>query len=126
MRELVHFPTPNWFISRPIDVDPSNGSLAITAINSIILTNHLFDEFNFTITDAHTKRLHAVAFAPATSYSPTCADLLLASCSEDFEVKIWNLRSRTLHYHHKLHQVRERERKRLTFRLNRFLLKFGS
>lgn len=97
MRELVFFPTPNWFISRPIDIDPTSGSLAITAINSIILTNNLFDEYNFTISEAHSKRLHAVSFAPFDSF--------LASCSEDLDVKIWNLRTRTLHYHHKLHQV---------------------
>lgn len=100
MRELVFFPTPNWFISRPIDIDLTNGSLAITAFSSIIITNNLFSEFNFTLADAHTKRLHAVAFAPPGT------DLLLASCSEDFDVKIWNLNSRTLHYHHKLHQVK--------------------
>lgn len=100
MRELVLFPTPNWFISRPIDIKQSTGSLAITAINSIIVTNNLFDEFCFTIKEAHTKRLHAVAFAGPSSD-------LLASCSEDFDVKVWNLSTRELHFQHKLHQVKE-------------------
>lgn len=97
MRELVFFPTPNWFISRTIDINESNGSLAITAINSIILTNNLFDEYNYTIKEAHTKRLHGISFGPGN---------LLASCSEDFDVKVWNLDTRALHFHHKLHQVR--------------------
>lgn len=96
MSKPILFPTPNWFISRSIDIDKLTGSVAITAINSIILTNNLFDEYNYTIKDAHSKRLHGVSFGPKN---------FLASCSEDFDVKIWNLETRLLFSQHKLHQV---------------------
>lgn len=116
MRELVFFPTPNWFISRSIDVNKSNGSLAITAINSIILTSNLFDEYNYTIKEAHSKRLHAVAFGPESTN-------LLASCSEDFDVKIWNLTTRALHLQHKLHQVQKTTTLSVTYKLILNILK---
>lgn len=107
MSELLFLPTPNWFISRPIDVNGVNGSIAITAINTIIVTNRLFDEYNFSIKDAHTKRLQGVSFSQAKSSDAN----LLASCADDYEIRVWNLNARSentalLHNQHKFHQVR--------------------
>ena len=102
-------PTPNWFTARPIDICSLDGSVAITAINSIIFTEHLFQSYDGFIKDAHTKRINCVAFHldhknTADSSSKTVLKLL-ASCSEDLDIKVWNVETKSLAGQHKLHQV---------------------
>ena len=100
MSELLFIPTPNWFISNSLDICPVDGSCATTAINTIILTNDLFARHQFSIKDAHTKRLHAVSF-----FSQTDSDSkLIASCSEDLDIKVWDARTGALINQHRLHQ----------------------
>ncbi len=99
MSELIFLPTPNWFISSSMDVCGLDGTCATTAINTIILTNNLLEEYNFSIKDAHTKRLHGVSFHHHKSTK------LLASCSEDFDIKVWNASNGSLVNQHKFHQV---------------------
>lgn len=102
MSDLIFIPTPNWFISRPIEVcGPESSTLATCAINSILITNNLFDNHSSCIKDAHTKRLHGLAF-----YFYKIKNLnLLASCSEDLDIKVWDLKTKVLFSQHKLHQV---------------------
>ena len=89
MSELVFMPTPNWFIPRPTDVSQLNGLIAISAINSILIANEFFDGYNYAIKDAHSKRIHSLAFYRINlNNSPTD---LIASCSEDLDVKVWNI-----------------------------------
>jgi hypothetical protein len=104
MSELVLMPTPNWFTSRPIDICKHDGSMAFCTINSIILTKNLLNEYDSTIRDAHSKRLHAVAFHVTVLDAQEVK--LLASCSDDLDVKVWQLGcNNKLFNQHKLHQV---------------------
>ncbi|CAF1058444.1 unnamed protein product, partial [Brachionus calyciflorus] len=96
--EIIFLPTPNWFISRPIDVNTNDSTLATCAINSIILTNNLLTTNQSTIKDAHTKRLHCVSFYNIPNFD------YLASCSDDLDIKVWNYKTRVLINQHKLHQ----------------------
>jgi hypothetical protein len=104
MSELVLIPTPNWFTSRPIDICKLDGSLAFCTINSITLTKNLLNEYDSTIREAHSKRLHAIAFHVTRLDAKEIK--LLASCSEDFDVKVWQLGSNNkLFMQQKFHQV---------------------
>lgn len=99
MSELIFMPTPNWFISRPIDINRLDGTTAVTAINSILITSDILNKYEYCLKDAHTKRLHSVCFYQNNSNN------LLASCSEDLDVKVWNYKTRNLVGQHKHHQV---------------------
>ncbi len=105
MSELIFMPTPNWFTSKPIDICQNDGSIAITAINSIIFTKNLFQKYDGFIKDAHTKRINCVAFHIPVQKEGTYSIKLLASCSEDLDIKVWNVLTKTLVTQHKLHQV---------------------
>lgn len=96
--EIIFVPTPNWFISQPIDLDSNETLLATCALNSIIFTNSDFETYIGTIKEAHSKRVHAVSFYKINTFD------FLASCSEDLEIKIWDYKKRTLVNSHKLHQ----------------------
>jgi len=105
MSELIFMPTPNWFTSKPIDVCETDNSIAITAINSILFTSNLFQTFDGYIKDAHTKRINCVSFH--TLKQENKKDIkLLATSSEDFDIKVWNVETKSLHNQHKLHQVK--------------------
>lgn len=97
MAEPIFIPTPNWFISNSLDISAQDGSCALTAKNTIILTSDLVERYQLSIRDAHTKRLHCVRFHSSKK--------LLASCSEDLDVKIWDCTNGSLAGQHKLHQV---------------------
>ncbi len=99
MSELLLQPTPNWFTSCPIDINKKDGSLACSAICSIILSNDLFEKYNSTIKDAHTKRIVALVFYRHTTLN------WLASCSEDLEIKVWNTETNLIVNQHSFHQV---------------------
>ena len=104
MSEMLLLPTPNWFISRPIDVLERDHTVALSVINSIVVTtDQLFNKLAFSIKDAHCKRINAVAF-----HQGICSSLpeakLLATCSEDLDVKVWNVSDRSVVATHKLHQ----------------------
>ena len=103
MSELVFMPTPNWFTSNPIAICETDNSIAITAINSILFTSNLFLNFDGYIKDAHTKRINCVSFHVIKNENKTSK--LLATCSEDFDIKVWNVESKSLYCQHKLHQV---------------------
>ncbi len=103
MSELILMPTPNWLTSSPSDIYRFDGSIAFAAINSILLTNNLFESYNSTIKEAHCKRIIALKFSQ--SYQTSENPRLLASCSEDLDVKIWNTNQNILINSHKLHQV---------------------
>lgn len=96
--EIIFLPTPNWFVSQAIDLNDQDPILATCVLNSIILTDPLFESYIGTIKEAHTKRLHAVSFYKIKSFD------YLASCSDDLEIKIWNYKTRCLFNHHKFHQ----------------------
>jgi WD40 repeat protein len=100
MSELLLQPTPNWFTSRPVDICSTSGTVACSAICSIILTRDLFDKYVCTIKDAHTKRIVALAFHKKHSN-------YLASCAEDLDIKVWNTLTNSLINQHSLHQVIE-------------------
>lgn len=97
MSELILQPTPNWFTSRPVDINKRDGSMACSAICSIILSNELFDKYESTIKDAHSKRIVALVFHSQLNW--------LASCSEDLEIKVWNIESSLIVSQHLFHQV---------------------
>ena len=104
MSEMLLLPTPNWFISRPIDILERDLTVALSVINSVVVTADLFNSLAFSIKDAHSKRINGVAF-----YQGTCSTMpdakLLATCSEDLDVKVWNVTSdRSVVASHKLHQ----------------------
>lgn len=96
--EIIFLPTPNWFISRPVDVNIHDSTIATCAISSILLTKSLFSSNQSTIKDAHVKRLHGVSFYNLKDFD------YLASCSDDLEIKVWNYKTRSLVIQHKLHQ----------------------
>lgn len=103
MSEMIFIPTPNWFTSRPVDILPIDGTLAVSALSSILLTNNLLESYSGTIKDAHTKRILCLSFYKgAKNVDEPC---YLASCSEDLEVKVWNPKTNVLINQHKLHQV---------------------
>ena len=104
MSELVLMPTPNWFTSRPIAICQETGTIAFSAICSILLTDNLLDTYNSTIREAHAKRILCLAFYKGLPRSSD--ETLLASCSEDLDVKIWNSKTKALINQHKLHQVK--------------------
>jgi hypothetical protein len=113
MNELCFVPTPNWFVSKPLDVyfnddltSPNSGLVAFGVIGTIYFADHRFEKFHGSIKDAHLKRLNALAFNKNSNES-----CLLASCGEDLEVKIWNATTRTLVTSHQLHQVKARKLK---------------
>jgi hypothetical protein len=105
MSDIVFIPTPNWFISNSIDINPVDGSCAITAINSVLFTRNLLNKFDFTIREAHTKRIQGVSFfRTRNSGKSTCN--FVATCSEDFDIKVWDAdNAGVLLDQHKLHQV---------------------
>ena len=108
MSDIVFIPTPNWFISSSLDINPLSGACAITAISSVLITNNLLEKFNFSIKDAHTKRLQGVSFYNRSSSRPSDSETtnnLLATCAEDFDIKVWNSDNGSLISQHKLHQV---------------------
>lgn len=102
MSEILLQPTPNWFTSRPIDICQKDGMIASSAICSIILTDNLFEKYNSTIKDAHAKRIVALSFYNCSNTTFN----LLASCSEDLEIKVWNANTNSLVNNHTLHQVK--------------------
>jgi hypothetical protein len=104
MSELFSIPTPNWFTSKPIDIDQIDGTIAFSAICSIVLTNNLIESYNSTIREAHTKRILCLSFLQSKESNDNIK--LLASCAEDLEVKIWNIKTNSLVNQHKLHQVK--------------------
>jgi len=94
-------PTTNWLTCRSIDISYQNSEIAFSALTSIILTNKTLGSYKTTIKDAHSKRISAVAFyngITTEDYS------VLASCSEDMEVRVWNTKTHSLIAQHKLHQ----------------------
>ena len=103
MSELVLMPTANWFTPRPIDISTLDGTIAFSAINSVLITNVSFDSYKYTIKDAHTKRIHSLSFYYTIIENEK--QKILATCSEDLEVKVWNINTKTLVNQHKLHQV---------------------
>ncbi len=102
MTELILMPTTNWLTSRPIDI--SHGQIAFSALTSIILTDDRLASYNSTIKDAHAKRILAVAFYKGSNPNHNDHSAVLASCSEDMEVKVWNTATNSLLSQHKLHQ----------------------
>ncbi len=100
MSELLLQPTPNWFTSRPIDICQKTGTIASSAICSILLTDNLFEKYNSTIKDAHSKRIVALAFHSNNKATTN----LLASCSEDLEIKVWNIQTGLVVNQHSFHQ----------------------
>jgi hypothetical protein len=107
MSELYFVPTPNWFISKPLDIylsddvtNPNNGLVAFGVIGTIYFTDHKFEAFHGCIKDAHLKRLNSLAFNRQSNES-----CLLASCGEDLDLKIWNAQTKRLVASHQLHQV---------------------
>ncbi len=64
MSELYFVPTPNWFISRPLDISSSNddGLLALSVIGSIYFFDFKFKKYYFCIKNAHLKRINSIAF----------------------------------------------------------------
>jgi WD40 repeat protein len=102
MSELVLMPTPNWFISKPLDIS-FDGTIAFSAINSVLITNVSFDKYKYTIKDAHSKRIHSLSFYYTIIDNEK--QKLLATCSEDLEVKVWNLETKCILNQHKFHQV---------------------
>lgn len=105
MSELVLMPTPNWFTSKPIDICQRDGTIAFSAICSILLTNNLTETYNSTIKDAHAKRILGLSFYHGNYTIDGDSARLLASCGEDMEVKVWNIKTGGLVNQHKLHQV---------------------
>jgi hypothetical protein len=106
MSELVLMPTPNWFTSRPIDICQRDGTVAFSAICSILLTNNITETYDSTIKEAHSKRIISLAFYGGDFKDGADSEpRLLASCGEDMEVKIWNIKTGGLFNQHKLHQV---------------------
>lgn len=105
MSELVLIPTPNWFTSKPIDICQTDGTIAFSAICSILLTKNLTETYNSTIKDAHAKRILSLSFYRGNYIIDSESARLLASCGEDMEVKVWNIKTGGLVDQHKLHQV---------------------
>jgi hypothetical protein len=103
MSELVLMPTPNWFTSRPIDISTLDGTAAFSAINSVLITNVSFDNYKYTIREAHTKRIHSLSFYYTVIENEK--QKILATCSEDLDVKVWNVETKSLLNQHKFHQV---------------------
>lgn len=70
MSELYFLPTPNWFISRPLDIyndetnvdNPQNGIVALSVIGSIYFIDYKFKSFYNCIKLAHLKRINALSF----------------------------------------------------------------
>jgi len=65
MSELLFIPTPNWFISRPLDISSSNdddGLLALSVIGSIYFFDFKFKKYYCCIKNAHLKRINSIAF----------------------------------------------------------------
>ena len=96
-------PTSSWFTSRPIDICQTNGLVASSAINKVIVTANLFGTYLHTIKDAHTKRANALAFHAGTLNGEKLS--MLATCSEDLDIKVWNGHTGLLLAQHKLHQA---------------------
>ena len=70
--ELYFVPTPNWFISRPLDIstspsNDSNGLLALSVIGSIYFLDYKFRQYHFCINNAHLKRINSVVFSKSNS-----------------------------------------------------------
>jgi hypothetical protein len=130
MSELYLLPTPNWFTSRPLDIyfnnnnndDKNNGVLALSVIGSIYLLDYKFKKYYNCIKSAHVKRINSLAFKNSKFESllnfsdqilvsefknSIFADnvCLLASCSDDLVVKVWDINTKTLLKEHQLHQV---------------------
>ena len=103
MSELIFMPTPNWFTSNPIDICESDNSIAVTAINSILFTSNLFLNFDGFIKDAHSKRINCISFHQIKNENKLIK--LIATCSEDLDIKIWNVEKKSLYSQHKLHQA---------------------
>lgn len=94
MSKLLLMPTPNWFTSRSLDVHHETGTIAMSFMNSILIMSDLFEKFNFTLKDSHSKRINCICFLNQNylnESSSSSSTLFLASCSEDLEVKVWNL-----------------------------------
>ena len=104
MTELLLMPTPNWFTSKPIDICKKTGSIAFSAICSILITDNLNETYTQSLKDAHSKRILGLSFYNSPGPGLESAHLL-ASCSEDLDVKIWNIKTNSLVNQHKLHQV---------------------
>jgi WD40 repeat protein len=100
---LVLMPTSSWFTSRPIDICETNGLVASSAINSVIVSSGTFDKYLHTIKDAHTKRVNSLAFHVSKQSGDDLT--MLATSSEDLDIKVWNSQTGKLLAQHKLHQV---------------------
>ena len=69
--ELLFIPTPNWFISRPLDVSSNNdGLLALSVIGSIYFLDFKFKKYYFCIKNAHLKRINSIAFKNSSNAPP--------------------------------------------------------
>jgi WD40 repeat protein len=90
MGRLLLMPTPNWLVARPIDINKKDASIALSVIGTIYITENLFNSYKCCIKDAHGKRIQALAF-----HNSADGELLLASCAEDLEVKVWNVQATT-------------------------------
>jgi WD40 repeat protein len=90
MNQLVLLPTPNWFTSRPVDIDVNTGTVALSVMGSIYLTTNLFQKFHISLKDVHAKRINSVAFNNKTNFNQQ-KTTYLASCSEDLCIKVWNV-----------------------------------
>ncbi len=74
MSELLFLPTPNWFISRPLDIyfdinnekNINNGTLALSVIGSIYLFDYKFKTYYNCIKNAHLKRINSLSFKKST------------------------------------------------------------
>ena len=69
MSELYFVPTPNWFISRPLDIylnshNECDGNImvALSVIGSIYFVDHKFKAYYGCVKNAHFKRINSVAF----------------------------------------------------------------
>ena len=106
MSEIILMPTPNWFISRPVDVSKTDGTLAFSVMSSILFTDSAIESYRFTLKEAHSKRILGLSYYKGLDYVNYKDFNLLASCSEDLEVKVWNTETKSLITQHKLHQVK--------------------
>lgn len=96
MSELYLPPTPNWFIAKSLDIH--NNYVALSVMGSIYFIDSSFKTYYGCIKNAHSKRINSLVFNRAKDLT------ILASCSEDNEVKIWNPLNLSLLTSHQCHQ----------------------